>query len=140
MSRENVEIVRKLFEVYNERSFVENQDLIDPAMVWDMSRVELPDATAYIGPSGFLQFIQAWEEGITLERMEAEEVVDAGERVVVMVSHHGQDKASGIEVGQHFAMVWTVRGGRATRMELYRTREEALEAVGLSEQDARADS
>jgi len=140
MSQENVEVVRKLFEVYNERSFVENQDLIDPAMVWDMSRAGLPDATAYTGPSGFLQFVEAWEEGITQERMEAEEIVDSGEWVVVMVSHHGQGKASGIEVGQHFAMVWTVRGGRATRMELYPTREEALEAVGLSEQDAHADS
>jgi ketosteroid isomerase-like protein len=140
MSQENVELVRKLFDVYNERSFVENEDLIDPDMVWDMSRVELPDATSYTGPSGFLDFIKIWEEGFALEHMKAQEIVDAGDRVVVMVDHHGQGKISGIEVGQRFAMVWTVRRGRAVRMELYRTRGEALEAAGLSEQDAHADS
>jgi ketosteroid isomerase-like protein len=133
MSQENVELVQKLFEVYNERSFTENEDLIDPDMVWDMSRLELPDASSYTGPSEFLDFVEAWEEGITLEHMEPEEIVDAGDRVLVMVHHRGQGKASGIEVDQHFAMVWTVRGGRAARMDMYRTREQALEAAGLSE-------
>jgi ketosteroid isomerase-like protein len=133
MSQENVELIRKLFHVYNQRSFVENEDLIDPDMVWDMSRVELPDATSYTGPSEFLDFMKIWEEGFASEHMEAKEIVDAGDQVVVMVDHHGRGKLSGIEVGQRFAMVWTVRRGRAVRMELYRTREEALVAVGLSE-------
>ena len=134
MSQENVELVRKLFAVYNERSFVENVDLIDPDMVWDMSRVELPDASSYTGPVAFRDdFIKTWGEGFATEHMEPQEIIDAGDQVVVMVDHHAQGKASGIAVGQRFAMVWTFRAGRAVRMDLYRTRAEALEAVGLSE-------
>jgi ketosteroid isomerase-like protein len=98
-----------------------------------MSRVELPDGSSYSGPSGFLEFIERWEEGIGFERMEPEEIIDAGEQVVAFVHHQGQGKASGIDVEQHFAMVWTVRDGRAIRMDMYRTREQALEAAGLSE-------
>jgi ketosteroid isomerase-like protein len=139
MSHENVRLVRKLFDVYNERSFVENENLIDPNIVWDMSRMELPDATSYTGPSEFRDFVKAWEEGFASEYMEAEEIVDAGDRVIAMVHHRGRGKISGVEVDQHFVMVWTLRGGSAVRMEMYRTREEALEAVGLS-QDADADS
>jgi ketosteroid isomerase-like protein len=133
MSLENVERVRRLIAIYNERSFVENADLIDPGMVWDMTRAELPDAGSYTGPGEFRDFVEAWEEGFASDRMEAEEIIDAGDRVIVVIHHLGQGKASGVEVEQHFAMVWTLRDGRAVRMVLYRTREEALEAVGLSE-------
>jgi ketosteroid isomerase-like protein len=132
MSSSNVELVRKLFEVYNERSFAENVDLIDPEMVWDMSRVELPDGSSYTGPGEFRDFVENWEEGFASEHMEAQEIVDAGDRVIVMVHHRGRGRISGIEVDQHFAMVWTLRDGRAVRMALYPTREEALEAAGLS--------
>ena len=133
MSFSNVELVRKLFEVYNERSFEENADLIDPDMKWDMSRVELPDGSSYTGPEEFRDFIEAWEEGFASESMEAQEIIDAGERVVVVVEHRGRGRISGIEVDQHFAMVWTLRDGRAVAMTMYRTRDEALKAVGLSE-------
>src|SRR3954470_18667222 len=89
MSQKNVELVRKLFEVYNERSFEENADLIDPEMDWDMSRIELPDGTSYTGPEEFRHFIEAWEEGFGAESMEAQEMIDAGSRVVVVVHHRG---------------------------------------------------
>jgi hypothetical protein len=39
-----------------------------------------------------------------------------------------------------WAMITTVRDGKVIRMENYDDRREALEAVGLSEQDAHADS
>jgi ketosteroid isomerase-like protein len=140
MSQENVELVERLLEVYNERSFAENVDLIDPGIVWDMSRVEMPDAVSYSGPSEFRTFIEGWEEGFASEYLEAKEIFDAGDRVVVVIHHHGRGRTSGIEVDQHYAMVWTLRGGRAVRMEMYPTREEALEVVGLFEQDAHAES
>jgi ketosteroid isomerase-like protein len=140
MSHENVEIVRRLFEVYNERSFGENADLIDSEMIWDFSRAELPDGSSYTGRSEFLSFIEAWEEGFETEHMEAREILDAGDRVVVTVNHRGRGMRSGIEIDQTFAMVWTLRHGRAVRMALFPTRADALEALGLSEQDAHADS
>ena len=133
MSQDNVELVRKLFGVYNERSFAEHPDLVDPNVVWDMSRVDLPDALSYTGRSEFRHFVEAWDEGFASEQMEAREMVDAGDRVVVVVRHRGQGRRSGIELEETFAMVWTLRDGRATRMEMYPTRKEALEAVGLSE-------
>ena len=46
-----------------------------------------------------------------------------------MVRHSGQGKASGIEIDQRFAMLWTLLDGRATRMDMYLTRDEALEAA-----------
>jgi ketosteroid isomerase-like protein len=129
MSQENVELVRKLVGVYNERSFEQNRDLIHPDIVWDMSRAELPDATSQTGPLEFTEFFETWKEGFATERMDPEEIIDAGDRVVVMIRHSGRGKLSGVDVEQRFAMVWTLRDGRAVRMEVYRSRDEALAAV-----------
>src|SRR4051794_18404737 len=98
MSQQNVEVVRRLLEVYNERSFNENAELIDPEMTWDFSRAELPDGSSYTGRSEFLSFIEAWEEGFESEHMEAREIIDAGDRIVVIVNHSGHGMASGIEI------------------------------------------
>ena len=37
-------------------------------------------------------------------------------------------------------VLWTLKDGKAVRMQSYWEREDALEAVGLSEQDARAEA
>jgi ketosteroid isomerase-like protein len=130
MSHENVELVRRLLDVYNERSFAENADLIDPDIVWDLSALQLPDSVRYTGRTELRNFIETWEEGFASERVEAEEILDAGDRVLVMILHRGRGMTSGIEVSQRYAMVWTFRDGRAVRMDMYATREEALEAIG----------
>jgi ketosteroid isomerase-like protein len=134
MASDNVELVRRLLEVYNERSFEENAHLIDPDIVWDVTRVQMPDGTSYTGLSELRNFVAAWEEGFEAEHVEAQEIVDAGDRVVVMVHHRGRGKISGVEITQRFAMIWTLHDGRAVRMVMYLTREEALEALGLPEQ------
>jgi ketosteroid isomerase-like protein len=133
MSQENLEIVRRLNEVYNERSFAENPDLIDPDIVWDMSRMNIPDSAAHTGPLGLREFVDSWTESFSSEQIEAEEMVDAGDQVLVTVHHSGRGKTSGIEVDQRFAMVWTLRDGRAVRMEMYPTREDALAAFGVGD-------
>jgi ketosteroid isomerase-like protein len=135
-----VELVQKLFDVYNERSFAENIELLDPEIVWDVSRVELPDGASYTGRSELRSFVEAWEEGFESDHVAAQEIVDGGDRVVVSVHHRGRGKISGIEIDQTFAMVWTLRDGRAVRMDMYPTQDEALKAAGLSERDAQSDS
>ena len=46
----------------------------------------------------------------------------------------------GIEVQARAAWVWTIRDGSVERVCFYQERQQALKAVGLSEQDAHADS
>jgi ketosteroid isomerase-like protein len=133
MSQENVELVRRLNDVFNERSFVENADLLDPDMVWDMSRMGLPDAASATGWSGLLEFFDVWTESFASQHVDVEEIIDGGERVLVMVRHAGRGRTSGIDIDQRFAMVWTLKDGRARRMDMYLTREEALEAMGVAD-------
>ena len=131
MSEENVELVRRMLEVYNEKSFAENLDLIDPEVVWDMSHMEFLEGAAYRGIPGMREFAETWGEGWEFDRVEIEKLVDSGNDVVVWVHHTGRGRGSGIEIDQHFAQVWTLRDGRTAAMVMYPTFEEALAAAGL---------
>jgi len=59
---------------------------------------------------------------------------------VATVDMRGYGKHSGVEVNVKAGHVWTLRGGRIVAWYAYMDPTQALEAVGLSEQDAHADS
>ncbi len=129
MSQENVEIVRRSYGHYMATGEVRaHADL-----VWDVSNLGWPDQQIYTGNEGATQFMAEWADAWDDWEMEAEDYIDAGERVVVILTQRGRSKATGIPVEMRFAQVWTLRDGLGIRMQLYASVEEALEAVGLSE-------
>jgi ketosteroid isomerase-like protein len=76
-------------------------------------------------------------EAIDDYRMTPERFIDAGDdRVLVFSREGGRGKGSGAQVQTHLtAHLWTLKNGRAVRMQSYWERADALEAVGLTEQD-----
>jgi ketosteroid isomerase-like protein len=66
-------------------------------------------------------------------RAEAEEVIDCGDRVLVLRSVFGRLEGSAEEVTLTGAAVFTVRDGKIARIEGYADRDQALKAVGLEE-------
>jgi hypothetical protein len=50
-----------------------------------------------------------------------------------MVRYTGRGESSGIELNQRFATLYELRNGKAVTMCDYSSRQEALEAAGLSE-------
>jgi ketosteroid isomerase-like protein len=93
----------------------------------------LPDSRNVQGWDGVLGLIaeqmQAFEKGSMW--MEPLEFIDAGERLVVPYRFGGRGRHTEIEVEFSFAHVITIREGKAVRVRVYETKEEALEAVGL---------
>src|SRR5690349_19519471 len=69
------------------------------------------------------------------------ELVDAGDNVVALIDQRMRGRSTGIEVPMgKYAHVYTFKDGLIVHWKLYESQSEALEAVGLSEQDAPADS
>ena len=130
MSQENVEIIRRGYEHFLATG---GEILAHPDLVWDVSNLGWPDQQIYLGPEGGMQFNAEWAAAWDDWEMVPEDYIDAGERVVVILTQRGRSKATGIPVEMRFAQVWTLRDGQGTRMLLYGSVEEALEAVGLSE-------
>jgi ketosteroid isomerase-like protein len=129
MSQENVEVMRRGYSHF----MATGEIRADADLVWDVSRLGWPDQQIYAGAEGANQFMTEWADAWDDWEMEAENYLDAGERVVVIVNQRGRSKATGIPVDMRFAQVWSFRDGQAIRMQMYASVDEALEAVGLSE-------
>jgi ketosteroid isomerase-like protein len=136
MSQANLEIIKRGYEHFKARGEIRAH----PDLVWDVSNLGWPDQQVYDGPAGAMQFNAEWAAAWDDWELEPEDFIEAGERVVVIVNQRGRSQATGISVDMRFAQVWTLRDGRAIRMQMYASVEEALDAVGLSEHDAHADS
>ena len=66
-------------------------------------------------------------------RLEAEDVIDLGEHVLLVGRVSGRGRASGVPINQPLAMLITFEGEKAMRSQSFASKEEALAAVGLSE-------
>jgi hypothetical protein len=74
-------------------------------------------------------------------RIEAEELEDLGEDSVLAAGRQrGTGKLSGAEVDYPIFIVWKFRENNVIGVYFEGTRDTALEAAGLSEQNAHADS
>ena len=138
MSQENVEIVRRLWEAWERRDTEAVLVHYDPAIVWEGGETGL--GGSYRGHEGVRQYFREWLDTFEGYDSKAETFIDAGDKVVVGSRVRGRGKASGVEVGMPGWQVYEVRDGLVIRVDFFQTEAEALEAVGLSEQEARADS
>ena len=128
MSQENVETLRRDYEL-----FVATGEIrVPPDLVWDVTKLGWPGQQIYSGREGANRFNAEWTEAWDDWEFAPEDYIDAGEDVVVVVNQRGRSKATGIPVDMRFAQVWSFRDGRAVRMRMYASVEEALEAAGLS--------
>jgi ketosteroid isomerase-like protein len=134
MSQENVEIVRRAYEGFAEHG-VPDFAFLDPEVEWRGPR-EFPDlAEPHFGHEGVGRYFAKVNEAFDDYRVVPEEFIDAGGGQVLVFSREGgRGKGSGAEVQTHLtAHLWTIRDGKAVRMQSYWERSDALEAAGLRE-------
>jgi ketosteroid isomerase-like protein len=130
VSEENVESIRRVYESWGRGDFAGSTGVLDEHALM-VVRPEFPDAGTYLGPQGIAEytrgFLEPWSE-ITIR---AEEIIPAGDSVVVGVLQRGEGDASGAVTEFRYFHLWTFRGDKAIRLETIRERDEALEAAGL---------
>jgi ketosteroid isomerase-like protein len=130
MSQENVEVVRRAFayEVYGRGDRAEAEAIFDPYVVMKPTE-EGPSHGLDAVRDNFEHWQEAWDE---LE-VRVEEVIDAGDRVLLTAHHRGRGQGSGVEVDTRFYEVYMLRDGKVVRVDEFSERAEALEAAGLRE-------
>jgi uncharacterized protein len=129
MAQDNVEIVRRGYEHFN-RSGEADYSILDPDVVYDLSRRTF-DPLVFRGHEGVRDFLTLVREQWASRRMEPQELIDAGDKVVASVRLVGVGKQSGVETTANAAHVWTLREGKIVRLTVFQTMEEALDAVQL---------
>jgi ketosteroid isomerase-like protein len=133
MSQENVDLVADSLREFQATLRATKAAAGD--FVWDLSTLEgWPDAPQYFGREGFNEFIAKWTEAYDEFEQRMEEVIDAGDQYVVsIISQRGRPRGSQSWVHLRFGVVWPVADGEVRRGRVFRTAEEAVRAVGLSE-------
>ncbi len=63
-------------------------------------------------------------------RLDLEEIIDAGDHVVALVTRRGCIKRSGDPIEQRIGYDWTIRNGKGVRVQAYFSWEDALAAAG----------
>jgi ketosteroid isomerase-like protein len=73
--------------------------------------------------------LESWDEW----RIEGTDYREVGDSFVVQIRRTAVGKGSGVPIEDHAFHVWTFRGGRVIRLEVFERESEALDAVGLPE-------
>ena len=130
MSAENAERLRRAYAMFNSQGSLD-WDLLDPAIQHDQTEGLFLDGVFY-GQEGIraaLTEIQSdWEE----LQLEPEDVIDLGDRLLVLVRMKARVRDSEAEIDAQIAHVWEFRGGRAVRWSVYGDRAAAVRAVSAA--------
>lgn len=133
MSQQNVDVVRRLFDAQARDDLDAIRELYDPTIEWTDVSGLWGDWGTRRGREGVREAFVSWFEAFDDATFSGEDFLDAGDHVVVTTRIRGRGRGSGLEVDQRITLLWTLCGGRVTRVGGYRDRSEALAAAGLSE-------
>jgi ketosteroid isomerase-like protein len=143
MSKENVELVRSLqqtgvdlVEVFPENEVVDQAVLTafpgvfaaDFAVQFIAKGIQLPE---YHGVDGLAEAWRDWLAPWASYRIDVEDFIDAGDKVVVFARVRGRTARDGVLVEHTPAAIWSIQEGKVVGLRFYLERAEALEAARL---------
>ena len=128
MSEQNVAVVRAMLNAFNRGDFDASLAFLHDDVEWH-DPAEVPGAGVHRGPGEVRRFFVRWMGAWETYTAEAEELIDAGEQVVVVHHEWGRGRGSGVEIDSRSANVFDMRGGKVVRRRPFPDREAALAAV-----------
>jgi ketosteroid isomerase-like protein len=139
MSEENIEVVRRGYEAFNrwgahpgEERNPEIPPLLHPEVEFH-TYAGVPEPGVYRGRDAVIEYHERVFGQFESVRIELEELLSAGDSVVIISRQHTVPKGSEAEIVQPVVEVWTIRDGLLAERRAYPTRADALEAAGLQE-------
>ena len=129
MSGENVEVVRRSWAAMDRGDLAEALSYLDEAIEWEPAEDE-PDARIARGVAEVASLLAEWYGSFEDFSGAPEDFIDAGGHVVVPIVFTGRPHGSDAVVTVEETQVYTVRDGRIVRVREYRTKAEALAALG----------
>jgi ketosteroid isomerase-like protein len=136
MSQENVEVVRRLYQSFNDgRDYDLVPDLwhkdaqLQPALIGG----GVLEGAVYRGHEGILEFISVQAETWESLTIEPVDIRDLGTYLLVETRLQAVGRASGIELTDVTWNLWEVREGKVAVGRVFLSEQEALKAAGLAE-------
>ena len=134
MSRENVEIVRRIYDAVAQRDAATPFAYYAEDIVWDVSNSRRATLmhSVYHGHEGVRQ---SWRDGLSAFGeidFEVKELIDAGDQVLAVIREREVGRASGVPVETTHTAVLTLSGGKIIQVQMFDDPEQAREAAGLA--------
>ena len=131
MSQETVEVVRGFWRAWEGGDLGGVLALVDPDVVTERMH-PAPDAQVYAGREGMVQAAVDWIENFGEFVITGEEFFAAGgDQVVVRIHQEATGDLSRVPVSADFWFVHAVRDGAIARLDMYLSKAQAFDAVGL---------
>jgi len=134
MSAENVSTVRCIYDART------SGDLVETRLLADADIEVHPDPESawpgieplHRGLDGIARYRRTIYGAFQGHHVEAEELINAGERVLVLEIERARGRFSGAPVEIcHSAQIWTLRGDTAVRLDVNRDRERACAELAV---------
>jgi ketosteroid isomerase-like protein len=93
----------------------------------------VPNPGTYRGPEEVRRFFEDLFEPFEEVAVQPEEFFERADQIVVFVLTRFRPTGSSAVVENRIGHLWTMREGKAMRLEIFPRREDALEAAGLPE-------
>ena len=92
-----------------------------------------PSEANHAGVDGLRALWLDWLAPWAAYRVEVDEAIDLGDRVLLLTHDYGRREGDAEEVVLRGSAIWTFRDGKIARAEFYPIRDEALKAAGLEQ-------
>jgi hypothetical protein len=90
--------------------------------------------SSYRGHDGYREFDADWRDSWEALRVEPRELIDLGDRLLLLASMTALGRGSGVSISQDIAILQTIdRVGKIVREQRFFGHSDALKAVGLEE-------
>ena len=130
MSAEIADRLRRAYAAFNKQGALP-WDLFDPAIQHDQTEGLLLDGVFY-GQEGIKAALGEIESDWEDLRLEPEDVIDLGDRLLVLVRMQARVRDSEAEIDAQIAHLWEFRGDRAIRWSVYGDRAAAMRALSAA--------
>lgn len=125
-----MDTVRRAVEAFNRRELL--LEIYAPEAEW-IEDPRYPGAETFRGRDGIRRSVEKWWETWAAVALRVEEYMDAGDRVVMWGASEARAHDPDVTISGQFGGVWELRDGLIVRVQVLGSRDDALEAAGLTE-------
>ena len=127
----NVDVIRNLYAAFARKDDGAIRELFDPAIEWNQME-GFPGGGRHVGPEAvFRDVFGKFRDEWTVWKAPVDEVLDAGDAVIVVGSYEGTHAKNGRSFRAPFAHLYRLKHGRIVRFDQYTDTRLIADAMGL---------